>query len=506
MWMKFIYKTWILLLTFSMVTTGCKSLNEEIFSEFEVNNFFETIDQLQSQSMGMYLPFSRANTWEFHFITMTTMQGRYTMTADAVMKNASIYGIDHTFASLATVWECAYQSINRANTIIANAHRVNGDQELINNHIAEARFMRAWNYYVLVSLFGDVPLRTEVTQSVDDACLPRTSVETIYEWIVADLKYAVEWLPVVWSTTKAGRVTQKAAITLLGKVYLTMAGYPLQKTEYYQKAAEVLEDIAVRPDKYDCGLLEDIEDVYDVNNKNNKELLFVISSAREGAMSWATALHYYFSGPKSFGIMTGQAPGCSVGWKVSFSKELYDMYDDNDDRKTKIWAYSYVGSDGVKITYNVDKDYRATGRGIVLRKYVDTEATGNVLGLNDRIIYRYAETLLLAAEAYANTDQLIRGLFLLNKIRARAHAPLYQESDAPDKETLLELIYKERAMELCGEFYELFDLRRLNKVEENFMNHNNRGSMSYDPKFELYPIPSREILYNPAITENNPGW
>ena len=110
-------------------------------------------------------------------------------------------------------------------------------------------------------------------------------------------------------TMAPGRAKKKAAITLLGKVYLTMAGYPLNKTEYYAEAAKVLEDIAVRPYKYNCALLDNIEDVYDVNNKNNPELLFVISTAREGAMSWGTAMHYYFSGPRSFGIMTGQAPG-----------------------------------------------------------------------------------------------------------------------------------------------------------------------------------------------------
>ena len=111
---------------------GCHSLDEEVFSEFDSKNFFQNVEQLQTQSMGMYLPYSRANTFEFHFLALTSMQSQYTMTTDAIMRNASIYGIDNTFQSLATVWECTYQSINRANTIISNAHKADGDPDIIN--------------------------------------------------------------------------------------------------------------------------------------------------------------------------------------------------------------------------------------------------------------------------------------------------------------------------------------------------------------------------------------
>lgn len=485
---------------------GCYSLDEEVYSEFVSDDFFQNIEQLQTAAMGMYLPYSRANTFEYHFLTLTSMQSRYTMTADGIMSNASIYGIDNAFKSLATVWECTYQAINRANTIIANAHKAEGDPDIINWHIAEAKFIRAWSYYNLAVLFGDVPLHVIPVKNISQTIMPKSPIEDIYAVVVDDLKFACDNLPVEWTTTEPGRVTKKAAITLLGKVYLTMAGYPLNKTEYYEEAAKVLEDIAVRPYKYNCALLDDIEDVYDVNNKNNPELLFVISSAREGAMSWATALHFYFSGPRSNGIMTGPAPGCSIGWKISFSENLYNLYEPTDDRRTKIWAYSYICDNGSRITYNVDKDYRAPGRGIALRKYVDTEATSNVIGLCDRIIYRYAETLLLAAEAYANIGELQKALVMLNKVRARSNARTYSYGEIGSKEQLLELIYTERSLELCGEFSEIFDIRRWNKVEENFNNHSNRQMAQFDSKFNLYPIPSTEMLYNTAIKENNPGW
>ena len=94
---------------------GCYSLDEEVYSEFVSDDFFQNIEQLQTAAMGMYLPYSRANTFEYHFLTLTSMQSQYTMTADGIMSNASIYGIDNAFKSLATVWECTYQAINRAN-------------------------------------------------------------------------------------------------------------------------------------------------------------------------------------------------------------------------------------------------------------------------------------------------------------------------------------------------------------------------------------------------------
>ena len=485
---------------------GCQDLNEDVYSEFEVDNFFNTIDQLQTQSLGMYTPFTRANGWDRNFIALTTMQSKYTMTQETLLKSASVYGFDDTFLSLEFVWERAYQSINRANTILSNANRVVGDKDVINNHIAEAKFMRAWNYYVLVNLFGDVPLHTKETKNVTtDAMKPRTSTESIYELIVGDLQYAVDSLPVVWKTK--GRATKKSAITLLGKVYLTMAGNPLNKTENYAKAVTVLENIADNPSLYDCALLSNISDVYNVDNKNNKEMVFTIASSREGAMSWSTVLHFMFAGPKSLGIMTGLGPQNTTGWQVSFSKDLYDLYSDTDDRKKDIWAYSYVGDNGITLTYNVNAHYRVPGRGIAIRKYVDTKSTGNVLGANDRIVFRYAETLLLAAESYAQTNDLTNAVKHLNKLRERVHTNTYVEGiDFFTKEDLLALIYKERSLELCGEFSEIFDIRRLDTTEDNFMNHYNRGQTQYNTKFKLYPIPSRETSYNTEITDNNPGW
>ena len=183
------------------------------------------------------------------------------------------------------------------------------------------------------------------------------------------------------------------------------------------------------------------------------------------------------------------------------------MYGSTDDRKNYIWAYSYTGQTGSVITYNVNSAYKATGRGIVVRKYVDTKATGNTLGANDKIVYRYAETLLLAAEAYAQSNKIDTALIFLNKIRERVHALTYTQGvDFSNKEELLNLIYKERNLELNGEFSEIFDIRRLNLVEANFMNHYNRGTTVFDAKFKLYPIPLKEMTYNTAITENNSGW
>jgi hypothetical protein len=486
---------------------GCKDLNEDVYSEFATSNYYNTISQLQTQSLGMYLPFYRANYWDRYFLALTTMQSKYTMATETTMKSASIYGFDDSFTPISLVWEYAYQSINRANTIISNVYRVAGDKDVINNHTAEARFMRAWNYYVLVNLFGEVPLHVKETETVEgDAIMERSPVEDIYEVIVDDLKYAVDSLPVNWTTTEEGRPTKKAAVTLLGKVYLTMAGAPLKKTEYYAEAVTVLKDIAENPASYDCALLDNIADVYDVNNKNNDEMVFTIASTRGGAMSGATVLHYLFAGPQSLGIMTGKSP-CTVGWVVSFSKDLYDLYEADDDRKKDIWAYSYVDQRGILITYGVSSVYKVTGKGIALRKYVDTQATGNTLGAQDRRIYRYAETLLLAAEAYAQTNDLANAVIHLNKVRARVHASQYvQGADFTTQEELLALIYKERSLELCGEFSEIFDIRRLNTVEDNFMNHYNRGSNNYDSKFTLYPIPLTETSYNTLITENNPGW
>ncbi len=131
-------------------------------------------------------------------------------------------------------WGGGYTLIKDANYILDNLSGANIDATLKAQLTAEARFLRGYAYFYLVQLYGDVPLRKTTIESYNDVQIPRTSQDTVYNFILDDLNYAETNLPA--TASQQGRVYQSVATALLAKVYLTMAGYPLQQTAHYGDA------------------------------------------------------------------------------------------------------------------------------------------------------------------------------------------------------------------------------------------------------------------------------
>ncbi|MDR1456166.1 MAG: RagB/SusD family nutrient uptake outer membrane protein, partial [Tannerella sp.] len=178
-------------------------------------------------------------------------------------------------------WEYSYELINIANGIIENYRNAEStlSEEYLHYYAGQAHFARAYMYYWLVRSFNRIPYVTTVREP--DRTLTLTPPEEVYEQIVADLKIAEEWLPVTWKgideiKANGGAFTRGAAKATLASVYLTMAGYPVKKTECYRLAKEKAAEIIAHESEYGYRLLDHFADVWAITPLLHDEMVFPI--------------------------------------------------------------------------------------------------------------------------------------------------------------------------------------------------------------------------------------
>jgi hypothetical protein len=509
--MKFTFQTRYLSLFF-LVLTCCGDIEEEVFSEFPASDFYKNEDQLQSQSLGMYNTFKHV-VWEWWMYDILVFPSKYAVTRNVneVWWKKAVYGILETNQAnrYNDVWGISYNCVNRANTIVKYAETspiYKDNPDLVKQYIAEARWFRAYCYFNLVQLFGDVPLYEEPTENNDYDVLfkARTSKNEIYKVIKEDLIYASEYLPVKWEKTLPGRVTKATAIMLLGKVYLTTAGLPLNQTGNYEKTISTLLPLANNPNDYNVELLSDWKSIFNKKNEGNKEILFAFGKIYENQFGSVLPFH---SNP-----LNSPFAANGGGYNMAWSYDLVELYDDNDIRKYKGFTYSYVAiNNGNTIIFDknsVDPNATtyASRNGICSTKYIDGEASQNVQHEKDVIVYRYADVFLMLAEAYLEINKPTEAKEYLKVIRDRVNA---NEVTTTNQLELRQIIRDERMRELYGEYTELYDMRRWGTAKENYLNHPVRlwrtPSRGWDEKYLLSPIPDNQRSANPNLTQNQ-GW
>lgn len=508
-----LHHLFILGFIFTGLVSCNQELEEEIFSTYSADTFFKNEEQLQAQNLGIYEAF-RHVVWEQDMYFLVSMTNRYATSRVPGFAVHSAYNTpDVQPFRYARLWNVGFQAIARANTVIKYAPLgdfYQANEEIGKQYIAEARWMRAYTYFQLTQLFGDLPIYTEPVENADSSVLfkARSSTQEVYDLIIEDLIYANENLPVTWQNTGSGRVTKAGGAFLLGKVYLTSAGHPLQITANYQKAIDALKPLADNPGTYDVELLQDWASVFSLSNEGNKEIIFAHGNVYQNLLG---SVLPFWTNPQ-FSEFGGIQSANGSGYQIAWHPNMLNLYEPNDVRLSDGFTYSYVRiNNGNTVNYNplplnVGGAVYGGRNGICGTKYQDGGASGNVIHSKDHIVYRYVDAFLMLAEAYNENDQSALALPYLNTARGRVNA---SATTTTDPNQLRTIIREERVRELYAEMGELFDIRRWNTTEEEYNAHLLRQwrfpNQIWDEKYRLSPIPDVELGKNPNLTQN-PGW
>ncbi len=364
---------------------------------------------------------------------------------------------------LEDAWANFNNGVYRCNLVLDYIDGATFDTALKNQYKGEALFIRALTYFNMYRIWGGVPTTTKVVSVSEALKIGRSSDQQMYDLIAGDLQQIVDGnlLPASYTGSNIGRATLGAAQALLGKVYLTF--------HQWEKARDVLSQLI---GKY--SLLDKQGDVFDVNNKMNKEIIFAVrfnkSVVGEGHGYWQS-----ISNPAN-----ANNP----------SPELLACYAADDARKDQL---TYV---------------QAESNVYVIRKFYDVkDASTNNVG-NDQILLRYADVLLMYAEALNeisyNNSPTSPALESLNAVHTRSCTSTIRIADLPDKNSFRRAILLERQRELPYEGHRWFDLVRMGYAKEVMATV---GHVINDYQF-LFPIPKTalERINNTDLLWQNPGY
>lgn len=395
-----------------------------------------------------------------------------------------------TNAASLDIWRGPYPGILRCNLALQRLPSISMDEALRNRLMGEAYFLRAHYYFILVRIFGDVPLQTEPLVAGSNLNQARTSKDKVYEQIVSDCEKAIELLPVKssYSSKDLGRACKEAAECMLAKVYLTLG-------TNYQKVIDLCQ--AIEDVGYDLSKMN-YADNFNPLIDNGSESLFEVQYSGSTAYSFwdndnqACWLSTYM-GPRNSGWVGG-----SWGWQ-HVTKEFVDSYEDGDLRKDMTILYKgcpqFDGKD-------YDPSWSLTGYNV--RKFLVPKSISPEFNTNPAnfVVYRFADVLLMKAEALNELGETVKAQAPLNIVRKRAGLPAVTTTD---KAEMKEKIIHERRMELAFEGHRWFDLIRIDNGEYAVKFLKSIGKANVTKDRLLYPIPQEEIDANPNMTQN-PGY
>ncbi len=384
------------------------------------------------------------------------------------------------------LWNWMFAGVNRANYLLEFQNNVDFEgKDII---IAEARFLRAYYYFELVKWFGPVPLKETRFQLGDETTIPRSPVEDVYALIEADLIYASNTLS--YTAPQVGRATKGSAQALLGKAYVYQ--------EKFSQAAIVLDDL-IQDGPYD--LITDYDTIFENEQENGVESVFEVQyTDAEGAGFGCLQCSEGNIAVGFNGIRNYNGPLFDSGFSFNIpTEEAYLAYEEDDLRRDVAILNIETWATQTGATYGTGYEHT----GYYNRKYIARQGdlnTGdqNLTNPNNYRAIRFADVLLLAAEAY-NRGGLsdVTAQQYLNRVRNRAFGDTDHEISATGA-TLTTAILNERRLELMGEGHRFFDLVRTGNgsVIPGFV----------DGKHEVFPIPLEEIQFSNGNWQQNPGY
>lgn len=409
--------------------------------------------------------------------------------------NISAFEVTSQLGTLGTAWRNDYELIERANKVLGRIDAVAfADEGKKNRYKGEVSFLRALAYFELVKAFGAVPLvDKELMSSGEAANYPRVGIDTVYNFIIKDLKYAATVLPPTYTAVAdKGRATQYAALGMLGKVYMFTAGYPLNKTANIAEALTVLRQV-VAAENTGWKFATNYADLFKAANDNVYNLFevqFMSGGLGQGNNVPGETLptdmdtkitpyaNYYMGGEPSADLMAAYEPG--------------------DKREFVTLDTMYRNRTGGYIKKNFFKKFLDSSSAALIKSNIDWSVNFPIM--------RGEEALLLYAEAIVATSGVTNeAVGILNRIRARAGLGEVHPGDPGAFSLALE---KERRCEFAWEGIYWWDLIRTGRaltVMNPWLAINYPGKQIDATQF-IYPIPRSEMLVYPGLYYPNPGY
>ncbi|MEX0275340.1 MAG: RagB/SusD family nutrient uptake outer membrane protein [Flavobacteriaceae bacterium] len=496
----------LLLFAVAFLADSCKTDDLELSNGTGISSqtFPQTLAELQGAINGTYSPLQSQGLYGRYLFYMYDYMGDDCQTQRGTPDLLDF--INYTFTpsnnDIYLYWKNCYNGISRANFILDQQGNIDAleesviSKELKDKFEGEARFLRAFYYFLLVERFGDIPLYT--TTDVSPNGLSKSLKEDVYALIIGDLTIASEKLRLK-SVEEAGRATQGAALALLGKVSLYRNEYAAAKTAF---------DKVISSGQY--TLTADYFDNFKVETENNSESVFEVQFEYDNGNAWGYADWGGQDNGHSETSFRSPEYGALGGWHNNDpSEELVAEYEDGDPRRDANFYFpgdSYGAGGALTVTQEqIGEGITAAWRKYQLSYKGNTDLPG-LSDINHRVI-RYADVLLMAAEVENQLGNSTAAIALLNQVRDRAMMSNYgtPEMDATypvgSQEEIFTAIVHERRVELAGEQSRFPDLLRWGMITD-FVPNFQSG------KHELLPIPQTEIdtKLEMGSDDQNPGY
>lgn len=489
---------------------GCTDLNETVYSEVSIDNFFKNEAELVANAGRAYTKLQGYNSEQSLWTLLLQASDECAVPAcggswysNGRYEEIQTNKIPASNKLLTKGWNWIFNGIAACNEIIYETELSTITFDGKDKIVAEMKILRAFYYYQAISNWGSVPFTVDYT---DTGYPEQKSREYIFDYLIDEINSNIDKLDAVPLSTNYGRVTQGAAYCLLAKMYLnanTWFGTPM-----YDKAEAACKKII---DSKAYSLEDDYEANFDIDDDNSTENIFVILYDRVYTSGDATSFYLHTLTLEAASQATFNIP--AAPWSGFICQpDFFQTYADNDVRKSESWLYGeqydldgndlefayspvfdeskYYNSNGGRGTYDGARCWK-------WHYQTDGSLTDYTISMdNDFAIFRYADVVLMYAEALIRQGRTSEAVQLtdLQKIRTRAGLQPYTESEL----TLNEL-YAERGRELAWEGWRHEDMIRFGKYLSKSWAHPDRSGDTFR---NLFPIPTDILNANPKLIQN----
>lgn len=420
---------------------------------------------------------------------------------------ADVYGMDN-FPALTTsgrvnaLWTGFLGLVTKCNETIdqvENNMDINAEESIKQQTIAEARFLRGYAYFMLVRLFANVPI---IDKKLDDPAqqvnIPQNTAAEIYQFIESDLNFAVAYLPLSWDSQFIGRVTQGAANGILAKVYLTQ-----QKWSQALGAARLV----MESGQYDLNT--NYADIFGEGGENSSESIFEVQATASATVTQANGIQY----ASLQGVRGTGEWNLGWGWNVP-SDVLEAAYEAGDPRKARTILYASTNTESnlsihneVMPVYPSEVPNPRYNHKVLGNPSLRNSISRGCWWMNVRLL-RYADVVLMYAEAANELGQTEEARGALNNIRARARrgaaTGVLPDVTSTSQNDLRNAIRHERRIELAMEHERFFDIVRWGIAQQAL--HAAGKTNFRTGRDELLPIPQTQIDLSNNVLKQNPGY